>query len=72
MYRGFYLEIEEDREEDCIKRFHYAVSTKTGRRYPIHYSPYRNPSNEEFRKIVDELAFEDFVRTEPTKVVDNA
>lgn len=72
MYRGFYLEIEEDREEDCIKRFHYAVSTKTGRWYPIHYSPYRNPSDEEFRAIVDELALEDFVRTKPTKVVDNA
>lgn len=60
-YRGFYLEIEEDREEDCIKRFHYAVSTKTGRWYPIAHSPYSNPSDAEFREIVDELALEDFV-----------
>lgn len=62
MYRGFYLEVEEDRDDDCIKRFHYAVSTKTGRWYPISHSPYSNPSNAEFQRIVDELALLDFVR----------
>lgn len=61
MYRGFYLEVEEDRDDDCIKRFHYAVSTKTGRWYPISHSPYSNPSNAEFQRIVDELALLDFV-----------
>ena len=69
-YRGFYLEIEEDRDDDVIKRFHYAVSTKTGKWYPIDHSPYSNPDDAKFKKIVDELAFEDFVRTEPNKAVD--
>lgn len=67
MYKGFYLEVEEDREEDCIKRFHYAVSTHTGKWYPIHYSPYRNPSDEEFARIVDEIILLDFVKRDSTK-----
>lgn len=60
-YRGFCLEVELDRDEDCIKRFHYAVSRKTGRSYPFNYSPYRNPSFEEFQTIVNNLVFRDFV-----------
>lgn len=61
-YRGFYLEVEEDRDDDVIKRFHYAVSTKTGRWYPIHHSPYSDPDAAKFKAIVDELALLDFVR----------
>lgn len=67
-YRGFYLEVEEDREEDCIKRFHYAVSTKTGKWYPIHHSPYSDPDDAKFKAIVDELALEDFVLEGKKKV----
>lgn len=67
MYKGFYLEVEIDREEDCIKRFHYAVSTRSGKWYPIHHSPYSDPSDEEFARIVDEIILLDFVKTDLTK-----
>ena len=54
-YRGFYLEVEIDREEDCIKRFHFAVDTATGKWHPIDYSSYSDPTDDEFKAIVDHI-----------------
>ena len=55
MYRGFRLEVEEDREPDNIKLWHYAVHDATGLTFSIDYSPYRCPTHEEFKKIVDDI-----------------
>ena len=67
MYKGFYLEVEEDRDDDVIKRFHYAVSAKSGKWYPIHWSPYSDPDQASFERMVDEIILLDFVHSKRDK-----
>ena len=49
---SYWFSIEE--EEDNVKIFHYAYGAPAGSKM-LNYSPYDKMTEEEFRKIVDEM-----------------
>jgi hypothetical protein len=51
-YKGYRYWEEEDREEDCIKIFHW-VETPEGKTIHMDWSPYSNPSQKAFELWID-------------------
>lgn len=65
-YRGFRYEPGEDREDDNIKIWHDVVEESTGLNTDmlLHFSPYKTPTEEQFKAAVDE-----YITNHPPKIV---
>jgi len=54
-YRNCVMFVEHDVYDDCVKRFHTVIDRTSGQSHPISYSPYMDPTIEEFQTIVDRI-----------------